>query len=60
MGEPVEETVSHFLRRGGINDYTPISLIQLREILLDLMGEQATDILMEHIILELDMLGAES
>ena len=57
LGKPVGQTLSDILRsRGLLTSDSQISLTSLREIIENLMGEAAADILMEQIILELDRL----
>jgi len=61
FGEPVGETVLHILKRSGILvPNAHVSLASLRDVLVNLMGDAAAEIVLEQIIVELDRLHSEA
>jgi hypothetical protein len=61
LGGAVGKTIREGLKRNGILiSNQNISLVSLREVLADLMGDVAAETLLEHIVLELDRLYAEA
>jgi hypothetical protein len=55
LGEAGRQVIiSNMQRRGLFLEDSKISLPMLRNILIELLGEQATDVLMEQIVVALD------